>query len=86
MLATYEAGIGQQFVINEAGALIAGHEYRLTAFSLVYALSDGVLQASGDADFDVTLAMPEPDRELSLAAGITLLLGLAAHRARRSRR
>ena len=83
VLATHEAGIGDQLVFTDLGMLTAGTRYRLTAFALAFALSDSAPgAASGDAAYDVTLFLPEPSGDLGLGFGLAALVGLNAWRRR----
>lgn len=73
-LASHEAAPGQQQTFSSGGSVVAGSEYRLTAFAIAHALSnDGPGVAFADASYDATLFLPEPSRELGLLAGLALL-------------
>ncbi len=87
-LESYEALPGQADAFSETGMLQAGVTYRLTAFALSHARAapGGASGASGDATFDVALALPEPSGTLSLAAGCAALAALHGLRSRRGRR
>ena len=85
VLATHEAGIGEQVGFSDPGLLTAGTQYRLTAFAVAEALSDAVpATTSGDAAYDVILFLPEPSQNAALAVGLAALAGLHALRRRRS--
>ncbi len=86
VLATYEAPVGIQFAIDDAGMLVAGHEYRLTAFALAYSLEDlwGSAQ-SADASYEVMLVLPEPSQNAALACAVAALAGLYRLRRRANR-
>jgi len=84
VLASHEAGIGEQIGFTDPGMLTAGTQYRLTAFAVAEALSDAVpATTSGDASYDVILFLPEPSQDAALAVGLAALAGLHALRRRR---
>ena len=64
--------------------LQAGATYRLTAFALAHALSDGTAgTVSGAASYDATLTLPEPSRRWVVAAALVCLAALHRLRERR---
>ena len=84
VLATHEAGIGEQIGFTDLGLLTAGTRYRLTAFAVAEALSDPTpATTSGDASYDVILFLPEPSQNAALSVGLAALAGLHALRRRR---
>ena len=84
VLASHEVGVGEQVFFSDVGMLSAGTQYRLTAFSVAFALSDGAPSTVlADASHDVTLFLPEPSPNLALAWGLSALAGLYRLRRRR---
>jgi hypothetical protein len=72
-------GEGESF--DETALLAAGVSYRLTAYALSRAdLGGAPPDGAAQASFEVVLGVPEPARELLLAAGAALLLGLGRRR------
>jgi hypothetical protein len=82
---SHEVAAGQSDGFSDTGSLVAGGQYRLRAFALAHALSGpSPASTSGDADYEITLFVPEPSAHLGIAAGVAELAVLG--RARRRRR
>jgi hypothetical protein len=84
-LVSYEAGVGDSFGNVDVIGLVAGDQYRLTAYSIAVADIEAPALESGDASFGVMLMVPEPSLLMLQGAGALAITAIAGLRRRRSR-
>lgn len=83
-LVSYEAGVGDSFDNIDVIGLVAGDQYRLTAYSIALADVETPTLQSGDAAFGLVLLVPEPTSLMLQGSGALALAAFGKRRRRRS--